>query len=82
MFLSKQNQYFLSVEEVLNRIRPAMQADGGNVELVSAEESGIISVRLQGTCLSCPSAGLTLKQGIERTLKEHLDWVTEVVRVI
>jgi Fe-S cluster biogenesis protein NfuA len=81
MYAQKQNQYFSSVEEVLNRIRPAMQADGGNVELVSAEESGIISVRLQGTCLSCPSSSLTLKQGIERTLKEHLDWVTEVVRV-
>jgi Fe-S cluster biogenesis protein NfuA len=81
MYSQKQNQYFSSVEEVLNRIRPAMQADGGNVELVSAEENGIISVRLQGTCLSCPSSSLTLKQGIERTLKEHLDWVTEVVRV-
>ncbi len=59
-----------------------MQVDGGDVDLVAvAEEIGVVSVRLQGTCLHCPSASLTLKAGIEQTLKTQLPWVTEVVRV-
>ena len=68
------------VEQVLTTIRPAMQADGGGVELVTVDE-GVITVRLRGTCLACPSAGLTMKLGIERTLKDRLPWVTGVVRV-
>jgi Fe-S cluster biogenesis protein NfuA len=67
------------VEEVLDIIRPAMEADGGGVELV-AIQNGIVSVRMKGTCLACPSVKMTLKQGIEQTLRQHFPWVTEVVR--
>ncbi len=72
--------YEAAVEELLDTIRPAMQADGGDVELVSIE-GGTVSVRLKGMCLLCPSASLTLKDGIERTLRGHLCWVGKVVRV-
>jgi len=68
------------IESILASLRPAMQADGGDVNLVSVEE-GVVSVRLQGTCLACPSSSLTIKHGIERTLKEQLPWIVEVVRV-
>jgi Fe-S cluster biogenesis protein NfuA len=68
------------VEAVLNKLRGAMQVDGGNVDLVSVE-TGIVSVRLLGTCIHCPSASLTLNSGIERTLKQELPWVKAVVRV-
>lgn len=74
------NSDFSAVEQVLQKLRPAMQADGGNVELVSVE-NGVVFVKLLGTCLFCPSAGLTLKLGIEKTLKEQIAWVTEVVRI-
>jgi Fe-S cluster biogenesis protein NfuA len=57
-----------------------MQIDGGDVELVGVNES-TVWVRLRGTCLYCPSANLTLKMGIEATLKQHFPWITEVVRV-
>lgn len=71
----------LNVCEALNSLRPAMQADGGDVELVSVD-GGVITVRLKGTCLACPSANLTLKYGIERTLKGSFSWVEEVIRVL
>lgn len=61
----------VQVQQVLDHIRTAMQADGGDIELVSVED-GMVSVRLRGTCLACPSASLTMKQGIERTLREKL----------
>jgi Fe-S cluster biogenesis protein NfuA len=57
-----------------------MQVDGGNVELVSIE-GDVVSVRLMGTCLHCPSANLTLKQGIEQSLRKDLPWIEKVVRV-
>jgi Fe-S cluster biogenesis protein NfuA len=69
-----------SVDTILDTIRPAMQADGGDVQLVSVQ-GGIVSVRLKGMCLLCPSANMTLKHGIERTLRQHLPWVEEVKRV-
>jgi len=68
------------VSEALNRLRPAMNADGGDIELVSIED-GVVSLRFKGTCLVCPSASLTLSEGIERTLKENISWVVKVVRV-
>jgi Fe-S cluster biogenesis protein NfuA len=68
------------VTEALGRLRPAMQADGGDVDLV-AIEGGTVKVRLRGTCLACPSASLTLRHGIERALKEQLPWVADVVRI-
>lgn len=71
---------YLEVEEVLKSLRPAMEADGGGVILV-AVENGRVDVRLKGMCLDCPSAPLTMKLGIERTLKQRLPWVLEVRRV-
>lgn len=71
---------FREAQEILQEIRPAMQADGGDVELVSIEGTTVF-VRLTGTCLGCPSASLTVKHGIERTLKQRLPLITNVVRV-
>jgi len=68
------------VEAVLNQIRPNLAADGGNVELVDARD-GIVKVRLTGACGGCPMASMTLKNGVERVLKEQLPEVKEVVAV-
>jgi len=69
------------VQEALNLIRPALQADGGDVELVDVSDEGIVSVRLQGACGSCPMSTMTLKMGIEKTLKDRVPGVKEVVQV-
>jgi Fe-S cluster biogenesis protein NfuA len=69
------------VQEVLNLIRPALQADGGDVELVDVTADGIVSVKLTGACGSCPMSTMTLKMGIERTLRDKLPEVKEVVQV-
>jgi len=69
------------VQEVLELIRPALQADGGDVELVDVTADGIVSVRLTGACGSCPMSTMTLKMGIERTLVEKIPEVKEVVQV-
>ncbi len=58
-----------------------LQADGGNVELVAVEEGGIVKVRLQGACAGCPMSQMTLKNGIERILKEEIPEVTSVEAV-
>ena len=69
------------VQKVLETIRPALQADGGNVELVEVSEDGVVKVRLVGACGHCPMSTMTLKMGIERTLKEKVPGVKEVVSV-
>jgi len=69
------------VQEVLELIRPALQADGGDVELVDVSDDGIVSVKLTGACGSCPMSTMTLKMGIERTLRDKLPEVKEVVQV-
>jgi len=69
------------VQDVLNQVRPALQADGGDVELVDVTDDGIVSVRLTGACGSCPMSTMTLKMGIERTLKANIPEVKEVVQV-
>ena len=66
------------VESVLNLVRPSLQADGGDVELVDVKE-GVVTVRLTGACGGCPMATMTLKSGIERVLKERVPEVKEVV---
>jgi Fe-S cluster biogenesis protein NfuA len=68
------------VQEVLDKIRPNLQADGGDVELVEVAD-GIVKVRLQGACKGCPMSQMTLKMGIERILKEQIPEVTEVQAV-
>jgi len=66
------------VEAVLEEIRPALQADGGDVELVDVD-NGVVKVKLTGACGSCPMSTMTLQMGIERLLKEKLPEVKEVV---
>ena len=68
------------IEAVLKEIRPALMADGGDVELVDVKD-GVVSVRLLGACGGCPMATMTLQQGIERTLKEQLPEVKKVVGI-
>jgi Fe-S cluster biogenesis protein NfuA len=68
------------VQEVLEQVRPALQADGGDVELVDVGDDGIVSVKLTGACGSCPMSTMTLKMGIERTLMENIPEVKEVVQ--
>jgi Fe-S cluster biogenesis protein NfuA len=69
------------VKEVLETIRPALQADGGDVELVEVTGDGIVKVKLVGACGHCPMSTMTLKMGIERTLKEKIPGVKEVEQV-
>ena len=69
------------VEEVLDQIRPMLQADGGDVELVDVSEDGIVSVKLTGACGSCPMSTMTLKMGIEQNLMDQIPEVKEVVQV-
>jgi Fe-S cluster biogenesis protein NfuA len=68
------------VEMVLEKIRPALQADGGDVELVDVE-GGVVKVRLTGACGGCPMASVTLKNGIEALLKKEIPSVDEVISV-
>ena len=68
------------VETALERIRPALQADGGDVELVDVRD-GVVSLRLTGACKGCPMATMTLRNGIERILREQVPEVEEVVAV-
>ncbi len=68
------------IEAALEKIRPALQADGGDVELVAVED-GVVSVKLTGACDGCPMATMTLKTGIERILKVQVPEVKEVVAV-
>jgi len=67
------------VKELLNDIRPNLQADGGDVELIDISEDGIVKVKLLGACSGCPMAQMTLKMGIEKYLKEKIPEVKEVV---
>ncbi len=68
------------VKSALDQIRPALQADGGDVELVEVKD-GIVKVKLTGACGGCPMATMTLKKGIERVLKQQVPEVKEVVSV-
>lgn len=68
------------VEKVLDKIRPSLLADGGNVELVDVSD-GVVKVRLQGACSGCPMSQMTLKMGIERVIKQELPEIKEVVSV-
>ncbi len=70
-----------SIETILDKIRPSIQADGGDVELVIVREDNVIEVRLKGACNGCPMATLTLKAGIERIIKEEIPEVKEVISV-
>ena len=69
------------VEKALNKIRPSLQADGGNVELVDITPDGVVKVRLTGACGSCPMATMTLQNGVGRILKQEVPEVKSVEAV-
>ncbi len=66
------------VSRVLNLIRPAVQSDGGDLELVDITPEGVVQIRLHGACVGCPSSTMTLQVGIERNLKAHVPEVSGV----
>ncbi len=69
------------VADIIRQLRPAVQSDGGDIELVDVDETGIVTVRLHGACIGCPSAAITLKMGVEQSLKDNIPEVTKVVCV-
>ena len=69
------------VMKVIDRIRPSLQADGGDVELIDVSDDGVVEVRLVGACQGCPMAQMTLKNGIEKSLKQEIPAVKSVISV-
>lgn len=69
------------VEEALEKIRPMLMADGGNVDLVEVTDDGIVKLKLTGTCGCCPMSQMTLKMGIEKLLKQEVLGVKEVIAI-
>lgn len=69
------------VQAVINLIRPAVQADGGDIELVDVQADGLVQIRFHGACHGCPSSTMTLQDGIQRNLREKVPEVTRVVPV-
>ena len=77
-----QGEFTQQVQGVIDEIRPLLQQDGGDIELVSADEDkGAVSVRLTGACKGCPHAAMTLKMGVERHLKQKVPAVQELISV-
>jgi Fe-S cluster biogenesis protein NfuA len=66
------------VESALNKVRPSLQADGGDVQLIDVDDQGVVKVKLTGACGGCPMSQMTLKMGIEKILKQHVPEVTRV----
>ena len=69
------------VQEALDKVRPSLQADGGDVELVDVDDGGVVKVRLTGACKGCPMSQMTLKMGIEKILKQNVPEVSRVESV-
>ncbi len=69
------------VAHVLTKIRPAIQSDGGDIELVDVTDEGVVHIRFHGACVGCPSSNMTLQHGIEKNLKDRVPEVTAVVPV-
>lgn len=72
---------FQQVEQVIDRIRPAVQSDGGDLELVEVTQDGVAKIRLHGACVGCPSSMMTLHMGIERNIREKVPAVVAVEQV-
>jgi len=72
---------FERVDQIIERIRPAVQSDGGDLELVNVTDEGVVQVRLHGACIGCPSSSMTLHMGIERNVREKIPEVTGVEQV-
>jgi Fe-S cluster biogenesis protein NfuA len=66
------------VENALNKVRPSLQADGGDVQLIDVDDQGVVKVKLTGACGGCPMSQMTLKMGIEKILKQNVPEVTRV----
>ncbi|MEC0372522.1 NifU family protein [Paenibacillus chibensis] len=75
-----QSTMYDEVADVLDKLRPFLQRDGGDVELVDVED-GIVKLKLMGACGSCPSSTITLKAGIERALVEEVEGINDVIQV-
>ena len=73
-----QESLYKEVAEVIELIRPSIQADGGDIKLVAVDEDGIVSVRFLGACIGCPSLDMTLQGGVEVMIKSRVDGVTAV----
>lgn len=69
------------VEAALNKIRPMLQMDGGDVQLIDVTNEGVVKVRLRGACMGCPMSQMTLKAGIERQLMTEVPEIKEVIAV-
>lgn len=69
------------VQKAIDQVRPGLQADGGDVELVDVSADGVVKVRLTGACHGCPMAQMTLKMGIEKVIKQQVPSVKEVISV-
>jgi len=69
------------VEKALEKVRPMLMADGGNVELIDVTSDGIVKLKLKGSCGCCPMSQMTLKMGIERIIKEEVPEIKEVVAI-
>lgn len=69
------------VAEVIDLIRPAVQSDGGDIEFVGVTDDGVVKIRMHGACVGCPSSDMTLRIGIERTLKQRVPAVERVEAV-
>jgi len=67
------------IEKALDKVRPMLTADGGNVELVDVTADGVVKLRLKGSCSCCPMSSMTLKMGIERILKQEVPEIKEVI---
>ena len=78
---TEQNTLREKVAKSLGAIRPSLQADGGDVELVNVDDEGVVSVRLTGACRGCPMSTITLKMGIERALREQIPEIKSVEAV-
>jgi len=74
-------EFRAKVQSVIDLIRPAVQADGGDIELVDVAASGVVQIRFHGACIGCPSRNMTLQMGIERNLRERVPEVTGVIPV-
>ncbi len=67
------------IEKALDKVRPMLMADGGNVELVDVTSDGIVKLRLKGSCGCCPMASMTLKNGIEKILRQEVPEIKEII---
>jgi Fe-S cluster biogenesis protein NfuA len=69
------------VQRVINWLRPVIQSDGGDVELIDVSAEGVVQIRFHGACIGCPSSTMTLREGIERNIREKVPEVSQVVAV-